>query len=188
MKGAGERPLTPEQVLDFWFAEPSRARWFNSTPDYDQEVRERFADAWEQARHDRLAGWEQSADGALALVILLDQLPLNMFRNQPHSFSTEAQSRRVAGRAIERGFDRRLPAERRAFLYLPYMHSEFLADQDRAVELFALAGLDNNLKWARHHREIIRRFGRFPHRNAVLGRESTRAELEWLQSPQGYNP
>ena len=180
--------MTPKQALDFWFTEESRAHWFNSTPDYDQAVRARFAGAWEQARAGELADWEQSAAGALALVILLDQMPLNMFRNRPEGFSTEALSREVAGRAIDRGFDRVLPAGRRAFLYLPYMHSESLADQDRSVQLFTEADLEDNMKWARHHREIIRRFGRFPHRNAVLGRDSTPEERHWLDSPDGFNP
>lgn len=180
--------MTPEQVLDFWFSERSRAHWFKSTPEYDREVGSRFATAWEQARDGQLADWEEGAAGALALVILLDQFPLNMFRNGSQGYSTEALSRQVAGRAIARGYDRELPTERRAFLYLPYMHSESLVDQERSVELFTALGREENLVWARHHREIVRRFGRFPHRNAVLGRESTQLELEWLQSPEGYNP
>jgi len=121
-------------------------------------------------------------------VVLLDQMPLNMFRGQPESFSTEAQSREVAGRAIERGLDQSLPDNQKAFLYLPYMHSEALVDQDRSVELFERAGLRENLRWAKHHRGIVRRFGRFPHRNAILGRESTPDEIEWLASPDSFNP
>lgn len=180
--------MTPEQVTDFWFTAESRARWFNSTPEYDREVRARFAEAWQQARAGKLADWQQSATGALALVILLDQLPLNMFRNRPEAFSTEALSREVAGRAIGRGYDKHLPTGSRVFLYLPFMHSESLADQECSVKLFAESGLEENLKWARHHRDIIRRFGRFPHRNAVLGRESTPEERQWLESSDGFNP
>ena len=111
-----------------------------------------------------------------------------MFRDQPESFSTEAQSRAVASRAIGNGFDAALPDDRKAFVYLPFMHSETLADQDRSVELFEAAGLDFNLKWARRHRDIVRRFGRFPHRNAILGRTSSPEELAWLASPEGFNP
>jgi uncharacterized protein (DUF924 family) len=180
--------MNPGEIIEFWFSATSRERWFNSTPGYDWELRARFEALWEQARDGRLAAWEQTPEGALALVLLLDQMPLNMFRGQPESFSTEAQSREVAERAIARGLDRLLPGSQKVFLYLPYMHSETPADQDRSVELFERAGLADNLKWAEHHRGIIRRFGRFPHRNAILGRESTPDELAWLTSPDGFNP
>jgi uncharacterized protein (DUF924 family) len=159
-----------------------------STAEFDREVRSRFETTRAQARDGQLADWEQTADGALALVLLLDQFPLNMFRDRPEGFSTEAAARAVARRAIVQGLDASLPDTAKAFLYLPYMHSESLADQDRSVELFALAGLEHNLEWARHHREIVRRFGRFPHRNVILGRTSTPAETEWLASPEGFNP
>jgi uncharacterized protein (DUF924 family) len=180
--------MTPGEIIDFWFSAASRERWFNSMPGYDREVRARYEALWEQARDGRLAEWEQTPEGALALVLLLDQMPLNMFRGQRASFSTEAQSREVAGRAIARGFDRLMPDSHKVFLYLPYMHSETPADQDRSVELFERAGLADNLRWAEHHRGIIRRFGRFPHRNAILGRASTPDELAWLASPDGFNP
>jgi uncharacterized protein (DUF924 family) len=180
--------MLPEELIDFWFSKESRERWFRSTPEYDALVRSRFEAAWEQARDGALADWEQTADGALALVILLDQMPLNMFRDQPASFSTEALSRALAERALVRGFDRIVADDRRAFFYLPYMHSESLADQERSVELFGQSGLEQNLKWARHHLEIVQRFGRFPHRNAILGRVSTPEETEWLDSPDAFNP
>ena len=180
--------MTPDDILDFWFSEESRKRWFNSTPEYDRQVKEQFESVWQQVRNGELADWEETADGAVALVILLDQLPLNMFRDQPESFSTEEKSRQVARRAIGNGFDIELADEFMAFLYLPFMHSESLDDQDRSVMLFETAGLENNLKWARSHREIVRRFGRFPHRNNILGRESTPEEVEWLDSPEGFNP
>jgi len=180
--------MTADDILEFWFSEESQARWFDSTPEYDRLVKERFEGAWQQARSGELADWEETAVGALALVIVLDQMPLNMFRDQPESFSTEEQSRQVARRAIGNGFDIELADEYMAFFYLPFMHSESLADQDRAVMLFETAGLENNLKWARSHREIIRRFGRFPHRNKILGRESTAEEVEWLNLPEGFNP
>ncbi len=181
-------PAESDGLLDFWFSKAARDRWFNSTAEFDAALRQRYMDTWRQGRDGRLQDWEQGPGGALALVILLDQFPLNMFRDQPESFSTEAQSRAVASRAIESGFDAALPDDRKAFLYLPFMHSETLADQDRSVELFAAAGLDFNLKWARGHREIVRRFGRFPHRNAILGRTSSEEELAWLASPEGFNP
>jgi len=183
-----ECPVSPRDVVDFWFSDESRERWFRSTPEYDARVRSRFEVAWELARDGALADWEQSATGALAQVILLDQMPLNMFRDQPASFSTEALSRTVAEHAIARGFDHDVAGDRRAFFYFPYMHSELLADQDRSVELFGQPGLEQNLEWARHHREIVQRFGRFPHRNAILGRTSTPGEIQWLDSADAFNP
>ncbi|MGB5438628.1 MAG: DUF924 family protein [Gammaproteobacteria bacterium] len=180
--------MTADDILEFWFSEESRARWFASTPEYDRLVKDRFEATWRQACNGELDDWEETAAGALALVIVLDQFPLNMFRNQAESFSSEEQSRQVARRAIGNGFDIELADEYMAFFYLPFMHSESLADQDRSVMLFETAGLEDNLKWARSHREIIRRFGRFPHRNKILGRESTPEEIEWLNSEAGFNP
>jgi uncharacterized protein (DUF924 family) len=117
---------------------------------------------------------------------LLDQLPLNMYRGQAHSFTTEASARAVAERAIARGWDRALTDEGRAFLYMPFMHSESLDDQDRAVALYEAAGLMHKAQWACHHRDIVRHFGRFPHRNAILGRESTPEERDWLVSDEAF--
>jgi uncharacterized protein (DUF924 family) len=133
-----------------------------------------------------LADWEVTPAGALALVIVLDQLPLNMFRHQPESFAMEAAARRVAARAIARGFDSQLTDAQKTFLYLPYMHSEDLSDQDESVALYEKAGLEDSLNFARHHRELIRRFGRFPHRNAILGRESTAEENAYLNSAEAF--
>lgn len=170
----------------FWFSEAVRPLWFRSTPAFDAEVRRRFLGTWEAAADGRLDDWRKTPSGALALVIVLDQFPLNMFRGEARSFSTEAQARAVAAEAIERGWDWGLDDAEKAFLYLPFMHSEAVADQDRAVQLYRDAGLADSLRWARHHREIIRRFGRFPHRNAALGRESTREEREWLGSKEAF--
>ncbi len=175
-----------QAVLDFWFAPESRQLWFRSTPEFDSEIRNRFEATWQAARDGRLAEWEADASGALALVIVLDQFPLNMYRGTGLSFSTEGLARKVAAGAIERGWDDGLDEAGKAFLYLPFMHSEALADQDRAVALFEAAGMEHNLRYACHHREIVRRFGRFPHRNAALGRDSTAEELEWLQSKGAF--
>jgi uncharacterized protein (DUF924 family) len=171
-------------LLDFWFSEAMRPRWFDSTPDLDRTIRERYETLWQAARAGELAHWENSPDGALALVIALDQLPLNMYRGRPEAFATERQAVTAACLAIDAGFDRRLPADQLLFLYLPFMHSEDPADQDRSVALFGAAGLSTH--WAEHHREIVRRFGRFPHRNALLGRTSTAAERDYLASPQAF--
>lgn len=181
-----ETAAGPEDILEFWFSEEASKRWFDSTPAFDRLLRQRYESLWQRARRGELDDWRQSADGCLALVILLDQFPLNMYRGKADSFATEAQSREVARAALARGFDRSLPVERRAFLYMPFMHSEELADQERAVELFAQPGLEQSLRFARHHRDIVRRFGRFPHRNATLGRDSTADEIEYLNSKQAF--
>jgi uncharacterized protein (DUF924 family) len=177
---------TPAPLLDFWFSPRVEKLWFHSTPAFDDELRQRFTVTYTSACNNELESWEQSAHGALALVILFDQIPLNIFRGEAQSFATESRARAVAERAIVRGFDAELTDSQKAFLYLPYMHSEQLADQDKSVELFKQAGLANNLRFAEHHREIVRRFGRFPHRNAILGRPSTPEELAWLSSKEAF--
>jgi len=179
--------VTPHEIIDFWFSNPVRRLWFESTPEFDRQVHERFLATFEAASAGRLDAWQESPAGALALVIVLDQFPLNMFRGDARSFSTEARARHVAAAAIERGFDEPLDAEHKAFLYLPFMHSESTADQKRSVELFEAAGLKDSLKWAYHHRDIIARFGRFPHRNAILGRESTPEEITYLASDEAFH-
>lgn len=179
--------ITSDDILSLWFSERVKSLWFDSTPEFDEELREKFEDTYRAALKGELSAWETSPHGALALVICLDQFPLNMYRGKPESFAGEAPSRQVANRAIEQGFDQELEGPRKAFLYLPFMHSEDMKDQDRVVELFTRAGLENNLHWARHHRELVRRFGRFPHRNAILGRDSTPEELDYLASNEAFH-
>ena len=176
----------PQQIIDFWFADGTRKFWFNSTPKFDQELSERYQDTWEQASRGELDHWLQTAEGCLALVIILDQFPLNMFRGNAQSFASEAQSRDVAAVAIERGFDKVLPVEQLAFLYMPYMHSEALEDQELALELFAQPELESNLRFAHHHHAIVEKYGRFPHRNAALGRTNTDTEIEYLNSKKAF--
>jgi uncharacterized protein (DUF924 family) len=178
--------MAPSDLIRFWFSDEARARWFDSTPEFDRLLRDRYLDLWELARTGGLTHWASTPEGALALVIVFDQLPLNMFRGEPRCFATEATSREVAAQAIANGLDRDLGPEQQSFLYMPYMHSEDPADQDRSVALFEAAGLLDNLGYAKHHREIVRRFGRFPHRNAILGRENTPEETAWLASPDAF--
>jgi len=180
-----ENTMTPDDVLAFWYDDAWRKLWFNSTPELDRELTLRFLSTWEAAKEGRLQNWESDPKGALALTIVLDQFPLNMFRDQPDSFSTEAAARGVASRAIDKGFDREMSEEERIFLYMPFMHSENLDDQETAVRL--TRDIEKQRKWAEHHRNIIRRFGRFPHRNAILGRENTQDELDWLASPEAFS-
>ncbi len=173
-------------LLDFWFSARISKHWFASTPALDDEIRTRYATLWRHAAADELADWAETPDGVLALVIVLDQLPLNMFRGKPESFATEQQAVAVARQAIARGDDQHVPRERVMFMYLPFMHSENPADQDLSVSLFQRAGLITNLRFAEHHRGIVRRFGRFPHRNAILGRASTPEELAYLASSEAF--
>lgn len=182
-----EPPTEFQAVLDFWFADSSKPLWFRSTPEFDARIREQFAATWLSAQTGKLDHWADSADGTLALVILLDQFPLNMYREDARRYSTEALSRKIAERAIAQGWDHLMSAEQKSFLYLPFMHSESLTDQERSVALFTAADLRDNLRWARHHYDIIARFGRFPHRNAAMGRTSTQAELDWLNSDEGFS-
>lgn len=185
---AGERLLVigPQQVIDFWFAEAMDKRWFRSTEVLDSEIRERFQRLWQRAASGEFEEWASDAEGALALVIVLDQFPLNMFRDEARSFSTEARAVAVTRDAIAKGLDQQLAGDHKAFLYMPLMHSEDLMHQDQAVRLFEAAGLDSNARFAYHHRELIRRFGRFPHRNKALGRASTPEELGYLASKEAF--
>lgn len=170
---------SPSDILTFW-REAGYDRWYGKDDAFDAEIRRRFLGTWEAARDGKLNAWAQSDDGALALVILLDQFPRNMFRNDPRTFSTDALARDIALRAIEVGRDMRIDPELRSFLYLPFEHSEAMHDQERCVELFQKSGDADGLKWAELHADIIRRFGRFPHRNAVLGRATTPEEAAFL--------
>lgn len=175
-----------QDLIDFWFSEEVSRYWFNSTKEFDRQLRDNYSDLWQQAAGGLLSDWQETASGSLALVILLDQFPLNMFRGEARCFSTEAQSREVAQAAIDRGFDIDMPTKQKAFLYMPFKHSESLDDQSKALQLFDQPGLEDNYRFAKHHYGIVERFGRFPHRNAILGRESSEAEIEYLNSKEGF--
>ena len=174
------------ELLAFWFSEPVKKLWFDSTPEFDAQLKQKYLPLVERAERGDLDSWAEDALGALALVIILDQFPLNMFRDQARSFATESKARQIAEYAVDHGLDQQLSAEQKAFVYLPFMHSENPADQDKSVELFEQAGLTENLRFANHHRELIRRFGRFPHRNRILGRESTVEEIDYLNSKEAF--
>jgi uncharacterized protein (DUF924 family) len=175
-----------QDLIDFWFSDEVGQYWFNSNKAFDQQLLESYADTWRQAKQGELDDWRQTPTGSLALIILLDQLPLNMFRGTAKSFSTEAQSRDVARNAVEKAYDAQLPANQKSFMYRPFMHSEDLDDQALALELFDQPGLENNYRFTKHHYGIIEQFGRFPHRNKILGRESSEAEIEYLNSKQSF--
>jgi uncharacterized protein (DUF924 family) len=173
------RDIAPADILAFWRgAGPDR--WYEKDDAFDAELRRRYLDLWRRANTGELSSWEASDDGALALVIVLDQFPRNMFRGDARAYSSDAMARDVACRAIDRGGDTRIAEDLREFLYLPLMHSEHLADQLRCVDLFRAADSADNLKYAEDHAAIIRRFGRFPHRNRILGRPTTAEEQAFL--------
>ncbi len=167
------------EVVAFW-QEAGPGRWFAKDDAFDALFRERFLASHEAAAGGRLAHWAGTPEGALALVILLDQFPRNAFRGTPRMYATDPQAREVAAAAVQAGHDRALPVEMRLFLYLVFAHSEALADQDRSVALFGALG-EPHLARAIHHRDIVRRFGRFPHRNPVLGRPMRPEERRWLE-------
>jgi uncharacterized protein (DUF924 family) len=169
------------EVLDFWFDEASKAHWFKPSAAFDQAVAEQLGMLHEHAAAGALDAWQASAEGCLALCILLDQAPRQLFRGQARAFATDPRARAIAERALDMGFDRQLPVDQRLFLYLPFMHSERLADQERCVALFGAEELRDRLSHAAEHADIVRRFGRFPHRNAALGRESTAEEEACLR-------
>ena len=171
--------VKPSDIVSFW-REAGPERWFNKNAAFDEEIRNRFLASHEAAADGRLREWEASAEGALALLILLDQFPRNMFRGEARAFATDALARAITAGALVRGFDAQVPSDMRGFFYLPFEHSEDMADQERCVALYKAAGDADGLKWAELHADIIRRFGRFPHRNAVLGRTSTTEEQAFL--------
>ena len=168
-------------VVAFWI-EAGPKRWFAKDAAFDALIRDRFEALHHAAAGRELDGWAQTADGALALLLLLDQFPRNLYRGSAHAFATDPLARKVAREAVEHGFDTAVAPALRQFFYLPFEHSEDLGDQDHAVALSMTSGDAHLLKWARIHRDIIRRFGRFPHRNAALARTTTPEEQAFLSA------
>ena len=177
---------TPADVVAFWRAAGSK-KWFEKDAAFDDEIHRRFLMVHEAAAAGKLTDWEASAEGALALLILLDQFPRNMYRGTPAAFACDSHAQRIARNAVARGFDRDLLPVERWFVYLPFEHAEDRASQCKSLQLFATLrndpGSAGNMDYARRHYEIVARFGRFPHRNAILGRESTPEEIEFLKQP-----
>lgn len=176
----------PSDILAFW-RDAGPDRWYRRDDAFDAELRRRYLDLWQKASAGELSSWETSDAGALALVIVLDQFPRNLFRGDIRTYASDSLAHEVAYRAIEHGVDTRIDPSLREFLYLPFMHSEHLPDQLRCIELSRAAGHAENLKWAEHHADIIRRFGRFPHRNRLLGRATTPEEQAFLDEG-GFAP
>ena len=186
-------PERAQALIDFWFGpsddpehEGHRDIWFKSTPEHDARLRQLFLADYERAAAGELTAWEATPESALALVLLLDQIPRNIFRDAPRAYDTDAAARVVAERALAKGFDAALPSAWRKFLYMPLHHSENLADQERSLALFEAlpdrTGREGMRRYSMRYVDVIARFGRFPHRNAILGRQSTPEEAAWPRS------
>jgi uncharacterized protein (DUF924 family) len=180
---------SPREVLQFWFSDRARPLWFEKDIKFDEDIRARFGPMVHEAQMGGFDDWRSSADGALALLLLIDQFSRNLHRGQAKAYLGDARAREVAAEAIARGFDQRYPFPDRVFFYLPFEHCETLANQDRYLELmhgcvreFGEVAVEY-VEYAHRHRNIIKRFGRFPHRNAALGRETTEEEAEFLKGP-----
>lgn len=178
--------VNPQDILNFWFSEATAAHWFVRSDALDIEIKLRFSAVYEQALVGGLADWEKDANTALALSIVLDQFPRNMFRGTPKAFASDAQACHLSKSALEKAYDQAVDQTARQFFYLPLMHSEVLEDQELCVKLYEALGNDFSLGFAREHRDIVKRFGRFPHRNAILGRQNTPEETEFLKTHTGF--
>jgi uncharacterized protein (DUF924 family) len=175
--------LDDQDIISFWFTEIQPAQRFKKDPAFDQLCTDRFSRIHGAACACELYSWRETATGALAEIIILDQFSRNIFRDQPQAFAADTLALALAQEAVRRGQDRELPPQQRAFVYMPYMHSESGAIHELAVELFQQPGLEDNYEYELKHKEIIDRFGRYPHRNGILGRQSTQQELAFLQQP-----
>ena len=171
------------EVIRFWFEEIKPAQWWVKDKAFDRMITERFGEVHAKAAACELWEWRASAEGRLAEVIVLDQFSRNMFRGDGRAFATDGLALVLAQEAVRGGFDMQLQVERRTFLYMPYMHSESAVVHEEALRLFDQPGLEYNLDFERKHKVIIDRFGRYPHRNAILGRESTAEEIAFLKEP-----
>jgi len=175
--------VNPQDVLHFWFGEATPAQLFKKDAAFDAEIRARFGATHQAAVHGELAAWRDTPEGRLAEIIVLDQFSRNLFRDDARAFATDGMALVLAQEAIRAGADRTIPSARLAFLYMPFMHSESRAIHAEATRLFRQPGLEDNYKFELKHKAIIDRFGRYPHRNRVLGRASTPEELAFLEQP-----
>jgi len=180
-------PVAAAEIVSFW-VEAGPDKWFAQDENFDQAIRLRFLPTYQAAANGELAAWQENPEGALALLLLLDQFSRNMFRGNARAFATDALARAVADRALARGFDQATDPVLRQFFYLPLMHSEALSDQHRSVRLYEALGNAEQLRYARQHRDIVQRFGRFPQRNRALGRDTTPAEQAFLDAGSNEEP
>ena len=170
-------------IIQFWFVEIEPKAWFTKDDDFDRLLSERFGELHSRAEQSELFSWRSTAQGRLAEIIVLDQFSRNLYRDSARAFASDSLALALAQEAVDQQLDRELTIDQRTFLYMPYMHSESALIHEVAVQLFEKHGKEDNLDYEMRHKAIIDRFGRYPHRNAVLGRESTAEELEFLQQP-----
>ena len=173
--------MKPEHVLKFWFQDIDSKLWFKKDFEFDQKVRELFAETYKNTLAGNYSDWRKTPPGRLAEIIVLDQFSRNIFRDSPEGFSGDALALELASEAVNTGDDQKIQIERRAFIYLPFMHSEDKLVHEKAVQLFSQKGLEKNFEYELAHKKIIDRFGRYPHRNKILGRISTDEEIEFLK-------
>jgi len=171
------------EILKFWFEEIKPAQWWKKSDAFDQLLRDRFSSTHAKAKRCELFSWRETPQGRLAEIIVLDQFSRNMFRDSPHAFSNDQMALTLAQEAVSLGVDTLLETNQRAFLYLPYMHSESMEIHKIAEQIYTRHGVEATLTWEIKHKNIIDRFGRYPHRNEILGRTSTQEELDFLQGP-----
>lgn len=172
-----------DAVIAFWFGELEPVQWFRQDAELDEQIRERFATLHQAAAAGELWQWRETPEGRVAEILVLDQFSRNLFRDDPRAFAQDPMALVLAQEAVAQGADGELDVPRRCFLYMPYMHSESLKVHDEALRLFDQPGLEDNLRFEHRHRDILLRFGRYPHRNASLGRESTAEEIAFLEQP-----
>lgn len=185
--GSAAATVDADAVLDFWFVELAPQDWWRNDPELDQRITARFGATLEGASRGALADWRTTARGRLAEIIVLDQFTRNIHRGSAGAFANDARALALAQEAVASGADLELPVEQRRFIYMPYMHSESAAVHETAIRLFSTPGLEKNLAFERRYKAVIDRFGRFPHRNAVLGRPSTAEEAAFLKE-SGSSP
>ncbi len=185
MEASVSDSMSGNELLAFW-RDAGYQKWFLGGDAFDLECRARFENAHHAAARRELDAWMDDAGGALALVLLLDQIPRNVYRGSGHAFATDPLARHFAGKAIAAGHDAGFEPALRGFFYMPFEHSEAMADQDRAVALFEALGEAQYVQYAHAHRDVIVRFGRFPHRNRALGRQNTPEEQAWLDAGGGF--
>ena len=172
-----------KEVLEFWFEELDPKQWFNSTEELDQKIYRRFGELHDAAAKGELESWRVTPEGSLAEIILLDQFSRNIYRGKPGAFANDLAALVLAQEAIRKGFHSKLETFKRSFIYMPFMHSESLIVHKKALRLFNEPGLEDNFDYEIKHKNIIERFGRYPHRNKILGRNSTAEEIEFLSQP-----
>lgn len=178
--------MTPEKILTFWFEEVKPEKKFTVDPEFDALVSEKFEEVYWEVLNGKTDSWRETPEGRLAEIIVLDQFARNMFRGTPQAFSGDALALELAENAIAAGADKELQEEQRMFVYLPYMHSESLDVHEKAMDIFKSLGNEEVLEYEIKHKKIIEEFGRYPHRNEALGRESTPAEIAWLEAGGGF--